>query len=144
MKKIFLLLCLFIAIKGKSQNLEDSICTYSIFGNVYLYSNYEKISVRKAKNLAKHVQDSVALKYFRKAYTNRILSDIIGVPGSLITGLNIGNWYFWKNDMNKNFVILGAGLLAISIPFEIASNRNLKKGVRIYNDNLVKRIRTKQ
>jgi len=144
LKKIFLLLFIFIATGVKSQNLEDSICTYSIFGNVYIYSNYEKISIRTAKNLAKHNHDSFALKYFRKDLVNRIFSDIIGAPGGFFIGVNIGSWLVGNNNNNKNTVYLGIGLIAISVPFEIASNRNLKKGVRIYNDNLVNRIRNKQ
>ena len=140
MKAILVCISFLFAIQCGAQNYNDTICIRktSNISDIQLYSvSGKKLTIGYVKRLA--ADDSLALKYLRKAQLNKFISGVFGVPGGVIVGFSFGAWLTGGN-VKSEFFLAGVGLCAVSIPFEIGMNRNLRKAVRVYNDHMIKRI----
>lgn len=76
-----------------------------------------------------------AFKEMKIAKSNSSVSNVFGIPGGFLVGWTLGT-AIGGGKANWAVAGIGAGLIAISIPFSTAYSRHAKNAVRIYNDGL--------
>ncbi len=79
-----------------------------------------------------------AYQLAKSARSNYILSQIIGSTGGFLIGWPLGT-ALSGDKPNWTLLGIGAGLVVISIPIEISSNKKIKKALNIYNAGLDKK-----
>lgn len=130
----FTIILLFISFSLSAQNNKDTLVFKPTFSDLNIYDiNGAKVSVSEAKKLA--VNNQLAVNYFKKAQMNNLLSLLFGVPGGFLVGYNIGA-AAGGGKFNSTLFFTGVGLIGVSVPFELAKVKNLKKAVQVYNDSL--------
>lgn len=100
---------------------------------VYFTQNGKKLNTRQLISITK--VNAEALKETQKAKINHEASQLFGVPGGFLVGFVVGRMAV-GGEPNMLILGIGGGLVAVSIPFSIASSKHAKKGVNIYNDGL--------
>lgn len=112
-------------------------------GMKYKFSEYEKV-----------FDNAESRAYFKKARTNKTVGNIFGFTGGLAIGgglsdilfnnkttvISYGSFTFErKTDHSVAWLVtgIGAGLVAIGIPFTLAANKNAKKAVLVENGDEV-------
>lgn len=75
----------------------------------------------------------------RKAQVNNTFATIFGAAGGALVGYPIGT-AIGGGDANWTLAGVGAGLVAVAIPFSISANKRSKEAIDIYNY----RINTKE
>lgn len=140
MKKTFLLIILCAAQFTFAQvTLEGNKLMKD--GIKYKYSKYEEV-----------FQNEEAKSYFKKARENKTAGEIFGIGGGAMLGLGLSRLLSGKNnDVVKNpdettfkkedrgwgFIIAGAGLVGIGIPFAIGEKRNKERALKMENGEKV-------
>lgn len=76
-----------------------------------------------------------AYRLIKKANTNQIVATIIGAAGGGLTGWPLGA-AVGGGDPNWALAGIGAGLVAVSIPFATTSNKKAREAVEVYNSSL--------
>ena len=76
-----------------------------------------------------------AFGLIRKAKSNYTVASIFGGAGGFLVGWPIGT-ALGGGDANWTLAGIGLGLFAISIPFSLGVNENVKQAVEIYNSSL--------
>lgn len=97
---------------------------------VYFTQNGKKLNPRQLIAVTK--VNAEALKETQKAKINHEASQLFGVPGGFLLGFSLGR-AMATGEPNMVLLAIGGGLVAVSIPFSIASSKHAKKGVNIYN-----------
>lgn len=100
---------------------------------VYFTQNGKKLNPRQLISATK--VNAEALKETQKAKINHEASQLFGVPGGFLVGFSLGR-AMATGEPNIVLLAIGGGLVAVSIPFSIASSKHAKKGVNIYNEGL--------
>ena len=104
-----------------------------VFGG-YKYTKNGKLM--KMKDLVKTMESNQqAFDLIKKAQSNNTIASIIGGAGGFLVGWPIGT-AIGGGDANWSLAGVGAGLIAISIPFTSGSNKNGKQAVELYNSSL--------
>jgi hypothetical protein len=57
------------------------------------------------------------------------------LPGGFLIGYNIGT-AAGGGKFNSTLFFTGVGLIGLSVHFELAKVKNLKKAIQVYNDSL--------
>jgi hypothetical protein len=127
-----LLIALLYTTFAKAQVVKDSIeIRKSTFGTIYLNNEKSVDDFRLYKIIKTNPE---TLSEIRAAKTNLIFSSIFSFSSGFIFGYQYGSRY---KRSSPNWLALGAatGLLGISIPLSIASNKHTRNAVNIYNKN---------
>lgn len=137
MKTIFLFLlciCSFSAIAQKSDSTltiqVDTIAYKKILGT-NIYSMYGK-KIRPYDLQMKFDLNSPELHLMQQARVNSTFSYIFSFAGGMLIGYEVGK-VARGIDPDPKMFLAGVGLLGVSIPFNIAFNKNSLKAVRLYN-----------
>lgn len=137
MKYLFCTL-LFFAFLGISsaQKLE----VVNVLGSYKPVYKGERLKLSELKNLLKGRSDTYA--YYNKYSTNLTLAGVTSAIGGFLVGWPVGT-SLAGGEPNWNLAIIGAGLIAVSIPFQIGANKNLRKVAKAYNNGLEPEIGAK-
>ena len=73
-----------------------------------------------------------AKRYFRKARFNNVVATIFAFPGGFIVGYPLG-LSLSGQKLNTDLLMIGGGLILVSVPFNIWRNKNMRRGVDAYN-----------
>ena len=133
MKKIIIsgiLLSMFLSLFGQIQS--DSIQVKKRLGPVF-QQNGRNLTPRQLLDITQTNQEAYA--EMKTANTNYIVSLIFQAPGGFLIGYPLGT-ALAGGDPNWTLAAVGAGLVAVSIPFISAYNKHAKNAVEIYNRGL--------
>ena len=131
MKKQFLFLsfiifgCYFSS--AQEINMKTPVLTYKF------EQNGKRLSWKELLNVTETHTPSYNL--IHKAKTNNTVAAILSVAGGVFIGLPIGQAISNK-DPNWSLAYIGAGIVAVSIPFTVGAMKNASKGVEFYNLSL--------
>ena len=104
-----------------------------VFGG-YKYTQNGKLM--KMKDLVKTMESNQqAFDLIKKAQSNNTISSIFSGAGGFLVGWPIGS-ALGGGDANWTLAGVGAGLIAIAIPFSSGANKNAKQAVELYNSSL--------
>ncbi|MGJ8685149.1 MAG: hypothetical protein ACSHWW_11025 [Nonlabens sp.] len=81
------------------------------------------------------VLNETAHRLFYDARQYRGISQVMGFAGGFLIGYQLGNLITGK-EFNVLQGSIGAGLIGIAIPINIAQNKKIDRAVDIYNDGL--------
>lgn len=85
------------------------------------------------KYLIKSSQDIPSAKrYFRKARFNNVIATIFFLPGVVVASYPLGVSLSGAK-LDTDLLMLGGGLIVVSVPFHIFRNKNMRRGVEAYN-----------
>jgi hypothetical protein len=73
-----------------------------------------------------------AKRYFRKARFNNVVATVFAFPGGFIVGYPLG-LSLSGQKLNTDLLMIGGGLILVSVPFNIWRNKNMRRGVDAYN-----------
>jgi|DEB19_MinimDraft_2_1074335.scaffolds.fasta_scaffold04044_2 hypothetical protein len=142
MKYFLLIAFICFAFQSKAQAFQDTLIFTPKFTNIQIFNSEGKVvNLANAKKLA--FNDSISLKYFRKAQVNKVFSTIIGGAGGFLIGFNLFGVIQTGDKSSLNALLVGIGLVGISAPFEIGAIKNTKKAVHAYNNWVVSKIKYK-
>ncbi len=104
-----------------------------VFGG---YKYTQNGTLLKMKDLVKTMESNQqAFDLIKKAQLNNTMASIFGGAGGFLVGWPIGT-AIGGGDANWTLAGVGAGLIAIVIPFSSGSNKNAKQAVELYNSSL--------
>ena len=139
---ILLLILVFLP-NLSAQDAKDSLFLYEY--RVFVYPNYTLIRSGRfynSGNIPYFIkQDPESYRIFRAARQKYHESNLLVMSG--ITVIALSNYIAIHDEIPQVFLgnILGAGLIAWSIPFRNKYNKYTKLGVKTYNTNLTRRNR---
>jgi len=81
-------------------------------------------------------EDVEASAYVRRYKTKNVTGAILGGAGGALIGFPLGQ-AIGGGDPQWAIALAGVGVLAIAIPIAISANNDIKKGINLYNENLV-------
>jgi hypothetical protein len=132
MKKIlFSLFLIASALSCFSQTKTDTI---TIKKSAFYY-NGKLLTPKKLVEITK--PNPIAFEKMQQAQKNYIPALILSSAGGFAIGYPLGG-LIGGNKMNWTLFGIGAGLVAISIPFSTAYNKHAKDAVNIYNQGIQK------
>ncbi|MEX0996333.1 MAG: hypothetical protein WDZ45_04750 [Flavobacteriaceae bacterium] len=134
-KTLFLLFLVFGISSETAQAQEQDqslIVTQNFWHGVRVHQGENRLSLRKTQELMASVP--LALEEIKKARTNEVFSRIFGVLGGAFVGYPIGR-EIGGGDPEWILAGIGAGLIAISIPFESAKFKRTKNAAALYNEH---------
>jgi hypothetical protein len=73
-----------------------------------------------------------AKRYFRKARFNNVVATLFAFPGGFIVGYPLG-LSLSGQKLNTDLLMIGGGLILVSVPFNVIRNKNMRRGVDAYN-----------
>lgn len=111
----------------------------NFFGTGFWENDRKLTNAELMKILSAHPSAHAEMK---KARTNQAFSFVFSFTGGALIGWPIGT-AAGGGDPNWTLAAVGAGLVAIAIPFEIAFNKRAKNAVNLYNSGLQKSSRRK-
>ena len=132
MKIVFIALIamLFVGIASTfGQSLNDSI---SVEKNKYYYHGMQIESMRQIKSVL--ANDELALKEVKKASVTSGFAYTLGYLGGFALGWELVD--IIRGEMNPYILASGVGLTAAGLGLSFLADKQLKKGVAIYNANL--------
>lgn len=137
MQKLFLLLTLTImlfALKTTAQVTNEMIGLtqrgFLIKKDYYVRCDIEMNQEQLLRFLLK---DPNMDKYARPLAINYTLGNLFGSAASILIALPVVDELRSNNNPNWNLAWIGAGCLAVSIPFKIAFKNNARKAIAYYN-----------
>jgi hypothetical protein len=138
---LFLLFTALINLKFvNAQAVKDSIKIHNgVFGTIYVKDGKSLTTHRLFKIISANPE---TLPEISSTRNNNIYSWIFGGAGGFILGYQMGTSY---SRTTPNWFALGAaaGLIGISMPFEIAKAKHTKRAVLIYNKDFLHTTKTK-
>ena len=104
-----------------------------VFGGYKYSQNGNQMTM---KDLVKTMEaNQQAFDFIKKAQSNNTLASIFGGAGGFLVGWPIVTTIA-EGDANWTLAGIGAGLIAIGIPFSTKANKNTKQAVQLYNSSL--------
>lgn len=135
MKKIFL--GLFLSLTCISFCSSQTIEAEKSWGSYRYTQNGKTLTAGELRNQMNTNEESANL--MKKAQVNKTFATIFGAAGGALIGYPIGT-AIGGGDANWTLAGVGAGLVAVAIPFSIGANKRSKEAIDIYNY----RINTKE
>ena len=129
---LFLLTLSFFSNSAFAQSRTDSIHVKQMLGPVFS-KNGEVLRPKELLEITK--SNPEAYKAMKKAKTNNDVGSVIGGIGGALVGFPLGTAVA-GGKANWTVAAVGAGLIAVSIPFIIGYAKNARKAVNIYNSDL--------
>ena len=144
LRHIFLLLMITIfstVLRSQSQNnnesekitYKDSIILVKSLGEYKIYKNDRQIRLKQLKKIMEPNEE--AYKEIKLARSANSLGTIMQLGGAFMLGWPLGT-ALAGGTPHWGMVGVGAGLILVSIPIQIHSNKKLKSAVRTYNSGL--------
>lgn len=133
MKKLLILSLLIFCLQAvcHSQRNAESLTVKTSFFGWQFQHNGKKISPAAASELLLANDQSAA--YMRSARSNNTMSQIVGSIGGFMVGYPVGT-SMGGGKPNWALAGVGAGLIAVSVPFSIAANKNARNAVAAFNE----------
>lgn len=134
MKKNYSLLIAFLfiySISGFGQSITDSIQVKQGFGTMFR-QNDKNLTPAQLSDIVKGNPE--AYQEMQKAKTNSGVATVLGYTGGFLIGYPIGAAITGK-DANWSLAGIGAGILAISIPFVSGYTKHATKAAKLYNSS---------
>ena len=131
---VFVVLCTILLTRLSAQQPGSIEMRKGFWGTTYWKDN-SKISNIEFKETLK--QNPAAFAEFKKAQTNKTFSTLFSSVGGFLIGWPIGT-AAGGGDANWAMAGVGAGLVLVAIPFEMAFNKRAKNAVNTYNNGLGK------
>jgi hypothetical protein len=133
MKKfIFASLLLFSFLSISGQDKPDSIVVKKMLGTVF-QQNGRPLTPRQLLDITKTNQE--AYSEMKIAKNNYDVGYVFGFAGGFLIGWPLGT-AIAGGDANWTLAAIGLGIVAISIPFDVAYTKHAKHAVSIYNSGL--------
>ena len=126
MKNLIFLIAVLAFISTNAQQIEIR----KSFGEVQLYKDNERLKMKEVKALMRDHQ--AAFEELQKANTNKAFAYIFSIPGGALIGYPIGT-AIGGGDPEWVLAGIGAGLVAVSIPFMSGYNKRAKNAAGLYN-----------
>jgi len=137
MRKFYCLLVAGMLLTGilnqaSAQNMDEIVVIRKSFGHAYFLSGRQL-----SKNELLYVLDShpEAKNELRIGYRNKLPASILSYAGGFLIGYPIGS-QIAGGEPNWKMGGVGAGLLALSIPFTVAINKRELQAISLYNAGL--------
>lgn len=116
----------------------DSKDTIRYSGNMWMgekfeYQQKERIRFKDIKAIL--TTDAASQLYVNKASDNRLFSTVFGMVGGFCIGYGIGIG-LGSGEINTLLVAIRAGSIAVSIPFAIGYQSNIRKALTKFNQRL--------
>jgi len=127
-KPLFFVLALALSIQLFAQ---DTLIFKSNLG-AGLITNREGKSLNFRYLIKSSADIPEAKRYFKKARLNNVVSTIFAFPGGFMVGYPLG-LSLSGQKLNTDLLIIGGGLILVSVPFNVWRNKNMRKGVDSYN-----------
>lgn len=131
--------------------MNKTVLTLTMVFVAMTYSNAQKIEMEKVFGGYKYTQNGnlmsmndlvktmesnqQAYDFIKKAQSNNTMATIFGGAGGFLVGWPVGT-SIGGGDANWTLAGIGAGLIAIGIPFSASTNKNIKLAVELYNSSL--------
>lgn len=131
-KTLFVLLLIFSASIMDAQQLE---LVKKPLDAPEFYQNGKKYKMGELIMLMR--PNYAAVDYMKKARTNYAFSQIFAFTGAGLVGYPIGT-SLGGGDPQWGIAIAGAGIMVLSYPFLVATHKNSKKSVDLYNEGFGK------
>jgi hypothetical protein len=106
------------------------LAVYKTFGGVVYELDSTEVSTKQVKMILQ--QNPQAYKEFKLAKTNSTVSNLLGFSGGLLVGFTIGESIAGV-EPEWGFAGVGAVLIGVSIPFNIAFKNRAVSAIDIYN-----------
>ncbi|MBL7969569.1 MAG: hypothetical protein JNK09_21395 [Prolixibacteraceae bacterium] len=103
------------------------------FGGYLFYQSDERMNMNQLTRAMK--ANEQAYNEFKTAKSNYVAASIIGGAGGFMIGWPLGA-ALAGGEANWTMAGIGAGLVAISIPFNVKFNKQVKHAVEKYNEGL--------
>ncbi len=136
MKKIYLLLSTFycfITFTGLCQTRTDSIEIKKSFGTVFQQQS-RNLTPKQLTDIVKNNPE--AYKEMQQAKTNYAAATVFNYAGGFLIGYPLGTTLA-GGKANWKLAGIGAGFLALSIPFTSGYTKHAGKAVTMYNKSVV-------
>jgi hypothetical protein len=134
MRKSILVIFLAILFSFAAKAQQDSLrYTSSFFSGSKFYHGDRKITLGEAKSII--LPGTEAYTYLQKGRSQTTIATVLSVIGGALVGYEVGKM-IGGGELNGGVIGAGAAFIAVSIPFEIGSRKNLKKAAYSYNASL--------
>jgi hypothetical protein len=132
MRSILTSLALLFALTSISyaQSSYDSITIKKIFGGYKFSQNNQPLTLKQLGETMK--SNPEASKLFQQAKPNATAATLFGIAGGALVGWPLGT-AIGGGKPSWELAGIGAGLIAISIPFSAGFNKNAKAAVAKFN-----------
>lgn len=133
MNKVFIISVLFavsFAVASFGQTSSDSITIKKSFLGTRFYQGEKELKMSQLSHVMK--SSPMALKQIKKARTTYVMASIVGGIGGGLVGWPIGT-ALGGGEANWTLAGIGAGLIAISIPIIMRSEKQAKRAVDMFN-----------
>jgi hypothetical protein len=133
MKKLLILTALTFCLQAVSHsqtNSEPLTLKNNFFGWQFRHRG-EKLSLAEASDLMSVNEQATA--YMRSARSNYTMAQIVSGVGGFMVGYPVGT-SMGGGKPNWALAGVGAGLIAVSVPFSIKANKQAKNAVAAYNE----------
>lgn len=139
MERIVLLLALVImGITSSFAQNQDTVVLSKIGTKLTYTCNGEALTEKQFLNKTRLYPD--AYKEMQRYRTNKTFGSIFSYTGAFIIGYSLGGAISAKNSQDDAiWVIAGAGatLIALGIPFYIATPKRRKSAIKLYNNHIL-------
>ena len=130
-KALLLFIFLFSTLSLTAQNLNTKIqYEKKTFGGYRYFQNAKKLPKSKLKDVLRNNVE--AYRQYKEAQSYAILSNVFGFIGGFMIG-NSTSRIFSDRRSNLQLVIIGTGIIVISVPIYSTANRQERYAVDYYN-----------
>lgn len=130
---IFITITLIGIFNTQAQTNEGEIEIHKSFGGYKFTLNGRELKSKQLTVIMK--ADEAAYQEYTTAGLNNLIAGVLSITGGIMVAWQAGSAIV-SGDINWTLVGIGAGLVAISIPFSIAGKKKLYSAVNTYNQNL--------
>lgn len=116
-----------------AQSSEFTIQTKKTAFGPTFYQNEKKLTIRQLLEITKHNTDAYSI--MQKAKTNADVSTVLGAIGGFMIGWPLGT-AIAGGDPNWTLAGVGAGFVAVSIPFTVKYSKQSQEAVTIHNETV--------
>ncbi len=131
--KIITLLILLLIFNGSKIEAQQIEMVKRPLDAPQFYQNGQKYKMGALVKLMK--PNYKAVEFMEKARANNTFSQIFLFTGAALVGYPVGT-SIGGGDPNWTLALAGVGLMALSVPFLTATNKNSRKAVEHYNEGI--------
>ncbi len=130
----FIIVLLILGLTNVSaQTQNDSITVKKVFGGYQFSQGEQRLNMQQLVKTLKPNEE--AYKQIKSARSNQTIGMIFGAAGGFMIGYPLGT-ALGGGEPKWIMAGIGAGLVAISIPFSSKANKKAKQAVKTYNQGL--------
>jgi len=116
-----------------AQTNQEEIQIHKSFGGYKFTQNGRELKSKQLTLIMK--TDEAAYQEYTSAGLNNLIAGVLSITGGIMVGWQAGAAIV-SGDINWTVVGIGAGLVAVSIPFSIKGKKKLYSAISTYNQNL--------